>query len=379
MPTPSTVVEPPWPRSEPAGLAPSPEQAALRESLRAILDKHGGIAQVRADSATEQGFSMPLWRTLVDDMSVATLAVPEERGGLGYSVAELATVLEECGRALVCEPVYSSAVLGTQALLLTSPDDQDLLTGVLTGDLLATVSALDATTDDLHAERTASGWTVSGTVTHLPCGGSAEVIVASAHSVDGRRLFALRPGPDCVRTGRTVLDPTRRLSDVTLRECPAVALVGPDATDSAATRLRDLATLALACENTGIVEIMLELTVAYVSTRRQFDRAIGSFQAVKHRLADLLVLLERSRSASRYAAALYAEDPDSARLAVAVAGAVCTDSAVRAAAEAIQLHGGIGFTWEHPVHSYFRRALGNEAAQGDSRTHRQRIGTLVGL
>ncbi|WP_084532182.1 acyl-CoA dehydrogenase family protein [Nocardia miyunensis] len=369
-----------WPRSEPAGFIPGPEQSALRESLRALLGKHGDIAQVREASSTERGFSMSLWRALVDDMSVTTLAASEDRGGLGYGVAELATILEECGRALVCEPVYSSAVLGVQALLLARPAEDDLLlAGVLAGDLLATVSALDATTDDLRAARTSAGWVVDGTVTHLVCGGTADVIVASAHCPDGRRLFALRPGVDDVRTERTVLDPTRRQADVTLRGCPGVALTEPEETGSAVTRLRDLATLALASENTGIVEMLLEMTVAYTSARRQFGRAIGSFQAVKHRLADLLVLLERARSASRYAAAAFAEDPDAARLAVAVAGAVCTDAAVQAAAEAVQLHGGIGFTWEHPAHSYFRRVMGNEAAQGGSRTHRSAIATLVGL
>ena len=368
-----------WPRSEPAGLTPGPEQAALRESLRALLAKHGDITQVREASSTERGFSASLWRALVDDMSVTALAAPEGRGGLGYGVTELATILEECGRALVSEPVYSSAVLGVQALLLTRLGDDDLLAGVLAGALLATVSALDATTDDLRAARTSAGWVVDGTVTHLTCGGTADVIVASADCPDGRRLFALRPGRACVRTERTVLDPTRRQADVTLRGAPAVALTEPEETVAAATRLRDLATLALASENTGIVDMLLEMTVAYTSTRRQFDRAIGSFQAVKHRLADLLVLLERARSASRYAAAAFAEDPDAARLAVAVAGAVCADAAVQAAAEAVQLHGGIGFTWEHPAHSYFRRAMGNEAAQGGSRTHRSTIAALVGL
>ncbi|MGW5515657.1 acyl-CoA dehydrogenase family protein [Nocardia africana] len=369
-----------WPHSEPAGFIPGPEQSALRESLRALLAKRGDIAQVRRASSTERGYSASLWRALVDDMSVTALAASEDRGGLGYGVAQLATILEECGRALVCEPVYSSAVLGVQALLLTRPGDDDLLlAGVLAGDLLATVSALDTTTDDLRAVRTSAGWVVDGTVTHLVCGGTADVIVASAHCSDGRRLFAVRPGEDCVRTERVVLDPTRRQADVVLRAAPGVVLTVPEGTATAATRLRDLATLALASENTGIIDMLLETTVSYVSTRRQFDRAIGSFQAVKHRLADLLVLLERARSASRYAAAAYAEDPDAARLAVAVAGAVCTDAAVQTAAEAVQLHGGIGFTWEHPAHSYFRRVMGNEAAQGGSRAHRGTIAALVGL
>lgn len=378
-PTSTVTPEAPWPRAEPAALTPGPEQEQLRETLRTLLAKYSGIEQVRAAAESAAGYSEPLWRRLVDEMSVTSLAVPEEYGGLGYSTAELAVVLEECGRALVCEPVISSAVLGVQALLPAAAATADLFTEVLNGRSLATVGTLDPATDALRARSDSTGWRVEGTVTHLPGGDTADLVVASADTPQGRRLFALRPGPGAVRSPRRVLDPTRRQADLTVRDCPAVALTTPESTPAAIARLHDLATLATACENTGIVDHLLGLTVDHVRTRHQFGRPIGSFQAVKHRLADLLVELERARSASRYAAALYAEDPDSARLAVAVAGAVCTDAAVLAASEAVQLHGGVGFTWEHPVHSYFRRALGNEAAHGDSRTHRARIADLIGV
>lgn len=378
-PTSAAVAEAPWPRAEPAALTPGPEQVQLRETLRAILTRHSGIEQVRAAAETGLGYSESLWRLLVDEMSVAALAIPEEAGGLGYSVAELAIVLEECGRALVCEPVLGSAVLGPRALLPLSPDTAGPFPDVLTGTLLTAVSALGPETDALRARPDPEGWRVDGTVTHLIGGATAHIVVASAETTDGRMLFALRPGPHAVRTARRVLDPTRRQADVTVRNCPASALATPQTSSTHITRLRDLATLATACENTGIVDRLLESTVDYARTRHQFGRPIGSFQAVKHRLADLLVLLERARSASRYAAAVYAADPDTARLAVAVAGAVCTDAAVQAASEAVQLHGGVGFTWEHPVHSYMRRALGNEATQGDSRTHRARIAELIGI
>jgi acyl-CoA dehydrogenase len=295
-------------------------------------------------------------------------------------MVELGIALEECGRALACEPVYTSAVLGVQALLSADPgQDADLLAGVLDGSLLATVSALSATTDHVHAESTPTGWLLHGTATHLVSGGNADVAVVSAQCPDGRRLFATQPDAQLARTERRVLDPTRRRADLTFDRCPAIALTDVDVTEATAARLGELATLALACENTGIVDRLLEMTVDYARTRHQFGRPIGSFQAVKHRLADLLVTLERARSASRYAAAIYAQNPGSASLAVAVAGAVCTDAAVHAAAEAIQLHGGVGFTWEHPAHSYFRRAMGNEALQGDSRAHRARIATLIGI
>ncbi|GGK90900.1 acyl-CoA dehydrogenase family protein [Nocardia jinanensis] len=378
-PTSASVAEAPWPRAEPAALTPGPEQEQLRETLRALLAKHSGIEQVRAAADSGTGYSEPLWRQLVDEMSVTTLAVPEEFGGLGYGTAELAIILEECGRALVCEPVLNSAVLGTQALLTAATDTAGSFPEVLAGRSLATMSTLETGTDELYAHPGAEGWLVNGTITHLPGGATADIAVASADTPDGRRLFALRLGPRTLRRPREVLDPTRRQADLIVRDCPAVALTTPGSTAAATARLHDLATLATACENTGIVDRLLELTVDYVGTRHQFGRPIGSFQAVKHRLADLLVAVERARSASRYAAAVYAEDPGSARLAVAVAGAVCTEAAVLAASEAVQLHGGVGFTWEHPVHSYLRRALGNEAAQGDSRTHRARIADLIGI
>lgn len=376
----ASAIELPWPHTDPPALTPGPEQSELRAAIRGLLAKHSGIEQVRTVASTELGYSPQLWKTLVDEMSVTTLAVPEDRGGLGYGMVEMGIVLEECGRALACEPVYTSAVLGVHALLSADPiQDADLLAGVLDGSLLTTVSALSATTDHVRAESTPTGWLLHGTATHLMSGGSADVAVVSAQCPDGRRLFATQPGASLVRTERRVLDPTRRRADLTFDRCPAIALTDVDAAEATGARLGELATLALACENTGIVDRLLEMTVEYVQTRHQFGRPIGSFQAVKHRLADLLVTLERARSASRYAAAIYAQDPGSASLAVAVAGAVCTDAAVHTAAEAIQLHGGVGFTWEHSTHSYFRRAMGNEALQGDSRAHRARIATLLGL
>ncbi|MGQ4601449.1 acyl-CoA dehydrogenase family protein [Nocardia sp. R6R-6] len=375
----SLAREVPWPHADPPALTPGPEHSDLRAAVRGILAEHGGIEQVRTVASTDPGYSPQLWKTLVDDMSVTTLTVPEDRGGLGYGMVELGIVLEECGRALACEPVYTSAVLGVHALLSADPgQDGDVLAGVLDGSLLATVSALSANTDHVRAEPTRAGWLLHGTAS-LVSGGNADVAVVSAQCPDGRRLFATQPGAPLARAERRVLDPTRRRADITFDRTPANALTDVDATAATAARLGELATLALACENTGIVDRLLEMTVEYAGTRCQFGRPIGSFQAVKHRLADLLVVLERARSASRYAAAIYAQDPGSASLAVAVAGAVCTDAAVHAAAEAIQLHGGVGFTWEHPAHSYFRRAMGNEALQGDSRAHRARIATLIGI
>ncbi|MFC8043564.1 acyl-CoA dehydrogenase family protein [Nocardia sp. NPDC057353] len=371
----------PWPRTEPAALTPSPERQELRDSLRTLLTRHSDIERVRAAAESELGYDRELWRLLATEMSVAAIAVPEHRGGLGYGTAELATVLEECGRALAAAPVLTSAVLGAGALLAADDRDtvHDLLPAVLEGELLATVSPLTGETDRLRAEPGPDGWMLSGTVTGVLGGASAELLIALAACPDGVRLFAARLGPEVARARRTVIDPTRGQADLTMDGTAATALTSPETTAATVERLRDLATLAVACENTGVIDRLLELTVEYTRARQQFGRPIASFQAIKHRLADLLVLLERARSAARYAAAVYADDPGAARLAVAVAGAVCTEAAVQAAAEAVQLHGGVGFTWEHAAHSYYRRALGNEAAHGSATEHRARIAALLGL
>ncbi|WP_213575298.1 acyl-CoA dehydrogenase family protein [Rhodococcus sp. USK13] len=376
----TTAVEAPWPRSEPSTLTPGVEQTQLREAIRGLLTKWSGIEQVRAAAETAVGYSPDLWRRLVEDMSITALAVPEDRGGLGYGMVEFGIILEECGRNLVCEPVYTSAVVGMSALLAATADDiSDLLGNVLEGTMIATATSLTPATDDVQASEAGDAWTLTGMATHVLGGVGADVVILSANTASGRRLFVTTAGDHLVPSEREVIDPTRRQADLTLRQAPALALTTAADHDQVCTQLLDLATLALACENTGIVDALLEMTVQYVQTRHQFGRPIGSFQAIKHRLADVLVELERARSACRYAAAVYDEDPATARLAIAVAGSVCTDAALYAAAETVQLHGGVGFTWEHPAHSYFRRAMGNEALQGDSRVHRARIASLIGI
>ncbi|WP_245819568.1 acyl-CoA dehydrogenase family protein [Rhodococcoides yunnanense] len=376
----TTTPESPWPRSEPSAMTPGDEQAGLRDAVRGTLDKHSTIEKIRAVSSTEAGYSPELWRRLVEDMSVTTIAAPADRGGLGYGMVEMGIILEECGRSLTPEPVYQSAILGVQALMHSTTDDSlPLLDSVLGGDSIAAVSDLSADSDHLQAGRIDSDWVVDGQALHVVGGSGADVVVISAQHDGQTALFAV-PKSDAVSSiDRSVLDPTRRQADLTFTRAPATILASGAEASDVVSRLRDIATLAIASENTGIADALLQMTLDYVKTRHQFGRPIGSFQAVKHRLADMLIELERARSAARYAAAVYDENPDDARVAIAVAGAVCSDAAVHAAHEAVQLHGGVGFTWEHPAHSYFRRAMGNAALQGDSRSHRRRIADLIGV
>ncbi|MBY4035813.1 acyl-CoA dehydrogenase family protein [Rhodococcus fascians] len=367
----------PWPRSEPSALTPGSEQAEIREAIRGVLAKYSTIEQVRASADSDPGYSVELWKRLVDDMSVTAMAVPEELGGLGYGMVELGIIVEECGRALVVEPVYQHAAVGVRAMM--EAGNSDLLEDILGGTTVAAVSALSAESDDVDADRTDDGWVLSGQVRFVVGGGAADLVVVSARGPDGIALFGVSASNFSALHDRRVVDSTRRQADISFDRAPATLLVSVDGADDAIARIQDVATLALACENTGIADALLQMTLEHVKTRHQFGRPIGSFQAIKHRLADMLVELERARSAARYAAAVHDEDPDEARLAIAVAGAVCSDAAVHAAHEAVQLHGGVGFTWEHSAHSYFRRVLGNEALQGDSRAHRARIADLLAV
>lgn len=368
----------PWPESEPPGLVPGPDQADLRAALRAVLARH--------EKTGDGAFGSPLWRALVDDMSVTTLSVPDHRGGLGYGLTDAAVVLEECGRALVSEPVLMGAVVGVQALLAAPEGAADpLLADAMNGDSLVVVhlparstGSTSSPSGDVTAEFDGTGWVLRGTARDVVHGAEANVVIVAAQTAEGRRLFAV-PVQGAVRTARRVVDPTRPRADVHLDSATSVPITDVADTDSVLADLAARATIGRASEHTGIADRMLEMTIEYVRTRHQFGRPVGSFQAVKHRLADLLLSLERARSASRHAAALYDSDPDHAAVAVAVAGAVCTEVVTESVAEAVQLHGGVGFTWEHPAHRYFRRAMGDEALFGDPEHHRRDLARLVGL
>ncbi|NDV03037.1 acyl-CoA/acyl-ACP dehydrogenase [Rhodococcus sp. IEGM 248] len=379
MPTPHSH---PWPETEPPAMTPVAEHDDIRAVVRQLLDRHSTLEAGRLAAESEVGYSPELWSLLVKEMNVAALTVPEDRGGLGYGVVELGIVLEECGRALVSEPVLTSAMLGVQALLAADryPQVDELLGRVVQGELVATVTALSAETDFVDATRSGDRWSVSGRATNVVQGGAADIVVLLGRGDEGPGLYAvdLRTAP-VRRRELPVIDPSRRQANLLFGDAAAVRLVGPGDALRTAASLQSLGVIGLACEHVGIVDRLLESTTEYTMQRHQFGRAIGSFQAVKHRLANTLVELEKARSAARYAAAVFSEDPDSAALPAAVAGAICTEAAIATALEAVQLHGGVGFTWEHAAHSYVRRALGDEPLLGDSRAHRSRVADLVGF
>ena len=372
----------PWPESDAAVLAPVAEHEDLRKVVRDLLQTHASHEQVRRSLESPEDYSSQLWSLLNDEMDVSSLAVSEDRGGLGFGLGVLAVVLEEGGRALLPEPLLMSSVLGARAMLAapasTLPDE--LVTGVLTGRLVATVATDGHADGHLTASRDAAAYTVTGHVGRVVHGHSADLLLAPAVGDAGESLYLLDlRGAGVARTPLEVLDHTRRQARIDVEATPAFLVAGPEDWPAVRSELAALTSVALAAEHVGMIEAMLEMTRTYAGQRHQFGRPLASFQVIKHRLADMLVDLERSRSAARYAAALFDQEPASAGLAAAVAGAICTDAVIRTAHDTVQLHGGVGFTWEHPAHFYVRRALGDEAVFGSARLHRARIAALLGL
>lgn len=376
----------PWPQADPTVLTPVEEHDELRAVVRQVLAKYADHEAVRAAADSDAGHDVALWARLNDELEIGGLALAEAHGGSGFGLPELAVLMEEVGAALLPDPILSSAVLGCRALALAGGVDADLAAAAVSGSTVVTVADLDAARPLVGVAAGEGRVRLDGRVERVVHGALARYLVAAAE-VDGQKVLVLSDlgAAGATVEPRTVVDRTRRQADVVLAGAEAVVLVGADRAASVAQRLGLLRKVAVASEQSGAVSHLLDLVVEYVTQREQFSRPIGSFQAVKHRLADVLVDRERALSASRYAAAVLEsameadEVPVDVELAVEIAAVVCQDAFVRTAHEAVQLHGGIGFTWEHRAHYYVRRALGDEGLGGGSARGRARIAELVGV
>jgi alkylation response protein AidB-like acyl-CoA dehydrogenase len=345
----------------------------LRSSVRDLLadrcDPTAVIAVYDGDRSLVEG----LWKSLAVELGLAGLLVPEERGGAGASAREAAVVLEELGRAAAPAPFLTSAVVATTVLL---DAEGDLLASLAAGERTAALAVPLSTAPDglLPAMRVDADGRLTGTVTSVAGALEADVLLVPATTVDGLAVYAV---PAAGVTPVVSLDMTRQLADVTL-DAVGGELVLADA-EPAVRRALEAGAALLASEQLGVAQWCLDTTLAYLKERRQFGRVVGGFQALKHRLADLYTGVESARAAARHAAAaLAAGDPD-IPVATAVAQAFCSDLAVTAAEEAIQLHGGIGMTWEHPAHLYLKRAKADQIAFGTPGAHRARLAGLVDL
>ncbi|MET9619995.1 acyl-CoA dehydrogenase family protein [Streptomyces sp. NPDC006464] len=379
------------------------EQDEIRRTLRELLAKRSGPAEVRAAVATPEGYDTDLWNRMSGDLGLPGLALPEEYGGVGCGPAELALACEETGRALAPSPLLATAVLSAPLItaLGSAPQRAELLPRVADGSLTCALavpggslaSALGLTGDNadgswagggrsggVQARSVAEGWRLYGEAVQVLDGHSAGLLVVAAHTggfVRSRTLLFLVPGDAAglVRTRQPSLDATRSQALVQLRDVEAELLGSDPAAEpgvlGALAAVGRTAAVALAAEAVGAAQAALDRTVEYVGTREQFGRPVGSFQAVKHRLADLYVQLESARSLAHCAA----REPGTGALALAAAL-----EALRAVSgETIQLHGGIGFTWEHEAHLYFKRAAADELLFGPVHRLRARAAEATGL
>jgi alkylation response protein AidB-like acyl-CoA dehydrogenase len=366
----------------------SDEQRLLRDSVRRFLETASPMSEVRRAMGTSEGFDRALWTRLSSDLALQAVAIPEVYGGLGLGPVELAIVLEELGRALVCAPYFASVVLACRAILHqgSAADHEELLPSLASGESIAALVCDEHGGTTTTARVTDGRWALDGTTPLVIDGHIADRLIVAARSGAGVSLFVVDAGANGVtRTALPTLDSTRRLARIELRGAPA-RLLGDDGTAaSAIARTLDEGAILLSCEMVGGAERALQLAVEYAKVRTQFGRAIGSFQAIKHKCADMLLAVESARSAAYWAACVLGQ-PDTgpeadAELAIAasVAKSYANEAYFQVAAECIQVHGGIGFTWEHDAHLYFKRARASAALLGDASYHRARIASAVGL
>jgi len=377
----------------PVNLLYEDSEQALAESLNALLKDRCGWDKVLARTESAETYDLELWHSIAADLGCAGLLIPEYAGGAGASCREAATVAEALGATVVPVPFLGSAVVATACLLACrgSAEAEHLLRRMADGGLTAALAVPFVTMPGstfpvsvrVAGQRQgdqAAGWsrlrgTIRGVADALPAG----TLLVPADGVP-RALYAVDMSTARVtRTPVISLDMTRQLCDITLDDAPGVRI----ASGSVAHVAYDAALYAgagiLAAEQLGLAQQCLDLTVAYAKERRQFARPVGSFQAVKHRLADLWVAVAQARAASRYAADCLATHSSDAAVAVSLAKAYCSDVSVHAAQECVQLHGGIGFTWEHQAHLYLKRAKADSLGFGTADAHRSALAKLVNI
>lgn len=362
----------------------SEEQEFLRKTAREWLEAKAPIDTVRELMETDRGYDEGQWSEIAD-LGWQAMAIPEEYGGAGFGFLELAVLLEEMGRSLFPAPFLASVVLAANAVLEGGDDDQKstILAGIAAGETVATVAVPEGAgpfgPDDATVTATADGdgWSLSGTARYVLDGAEADLVVVPARTDDGLGLF-LVSGDDVDTERLPTLDLTRKLAHLTLDGAPGEPLAAAPATE-VLDRVLALGAVAIALEDIGGAARVLDEAVQYAKDRVQFGRPIGSFQAIKHKCADMLVAVESAKSAAYYAAWAAAEDPEELALVAPLAKSYCSEAYFHCAAENIQIHGGIGFTWEHDAHLYFKRAKSSEVLLGSPAAHRAVLADRLGL
>jgi len=359
------------------------ELAALREAVQDLIAGSGGIAAARRRLDAGPGHDEQAWRLLGTDMGLAGLGIPEDLGGPGGGLAELTVVAEELGRSLLPVPFFSSTVLAGQILARCPDTAGDVLARLSSGDELTAFAGTDADgcwrPERLPVEAAGqeASWRLRGTAEFVLDGASAAHLVVAASTPSGCDLFLVAgDGPGVQRRALQTLDPTRGQASVSFDGAPATPLTGAGGGARAVRAALDVALVVLAAEQVGGAAACLDMATEYAKIRHQFSRPVGSFQAIKHKLADMLLLVEMGRSAVDRAL-LAEQDPARLAEAAAVAKIWCSDAFTTVSTENVHIHGGIGFTWEHDAHLYFHRARADEELLGDATMHRERLATLL--
>jgi alkylation response protein AidB-like acyl-CoA dehydrogenase len=361
------------------------EQDQLLKAVRRFCTENFDEQTVRQLMESDPPFDPKAWNRLGSELGVLGLSVPEADGGVGGTLVDQAVAVEELGAALACGPFFGTVYLAIPALVAASagPVRDEVLGELVEGRRTAAFAVRDvagAVDQTVTVSATASGdaWTLSGTVERVVDAGAADDLLVAAAGPDGLALYVVdAAGPGVARTSLLTVDLTRPQATVEFADAPARLIAGADEAPRVIEHALHVGAALLATEQVGAAQHILDVAVQYAKDRLQFGRPIGSFQAVKHRLADMMVDLEHARSAAQHAVWALTDGSDDPALVASIAQATCSAAFSRIATDAIQTLGGIGFTWEHQAHLYFKRATSDAALLGSAEEHRSRVAEMV--
>ena len=374
----------------------SEEQKLLKDSASSFLKEYSNSKKIREAMESELGFDMEVWKKVANEMGWLGILIPEKYGGLELTWVELIALQEEMGRHLFCSPFHASVCLGATSILEAGNQDQKskYLPKIVDGELLITLACLEKEghwgPEGIKTVYRKEGqdFFINGVKRYVPYGHCSDIVIVAARKEgtqgkDGVSLFLIEnKDPNIKQEKLITMDLTRPQAEITLNNLYLnnACLLGPEGSGwKILSKIRTLGALALAAEQVGGAQKCLDMTCDYVLEREQFGRKIGSFQAIKHRLADMMVLVESSRSAAYYAGCIAAVDGQELEEVVSIAKSYCSESYFKCASDSIQLHGGVGFTWEFDVHLYFKRAKSSEIYFGSPQIHKEKIADFLGI
>ncbi|XOV85645.1 MAG: acyl-CoA dehydrogenase family protein [bacterium] len=361
------------------------DQDSFRQVVKRFCAEKAPTPATRKLMDTESGYDPEVWQLICGELGLAGIHLPEHAGGSGFGAVELGIVMEEFGRSLICAPYMGSIVMAASALAAcaTASQQQRWLAPLLSGEKIGALAICEDSADfyptHLHctARIASQGWQISGRKRFVLNGRQADTLIVAAATDNGPRLFVLEADAPGVLAKQVVtMDSTRKMAELTFNNSDA-ELLGQDVPVNL-DALQDLTLVALVNEMAGGAQALLDAAVQYTKLRVQFGRTIGSFQAIKHRLADLLLVVENAKSAAYQAAAAF-DNNDSVSEHASLAKAAASEAYLQAAIDCIQLHGGIGFTWENDTHLWFKRAKSSEVFMGTPAFHRERMLQAMGV